>query len=234
MDFVMMRPDYDKLRHLINEGLAMPKPYYFDNSSATVIKLRCENTCMLNKNYKLNENFDQSVWVDIFCLDEIPINDTKYAKKYKKIVRLITIGNNKRLHSFTGTLKQKLFHLFCLPISVTRTQQRAEMIIKQNGQGSDYVSNVLVYSIYYSYDRLKKFNKHWFNEIIDLPFEDTQLPCPKDYEKILDIEYGDWRTPVKGASLHQGLIVDLNKSYKDVVNDILSRKSFFSRLLYKY
>ena len=52
-----------------------------------------------------------------------------------------------------------------------------------------------------------------YEEIIYLPFEKIELPCPKGYEKILEILYGDWRTPIK--SHYHVLEYSADVSYKE-------------------
>ena len=81
---------------------------------------------------------------------------------------------------------------------------------------------------------IKKYDKHYFREVLWLSFEDFMIPCQKEYERILEFEYGDWGTFIDGASLHGDLIVNLKKSYKVVVHVLLKDKPWYLRLLYKY
>lgn len=46
------------------------------------------------------------------------------------------------------------------------------------------------------------YNTEWFDKYIDIPFENTTICCPADFDRILERQYGDWRTPVKGSSIH--------------------------------
>lgn len=39
------------------------------------------------------------------------------------------------------------------------------------------------------------FQTSWFEEIIDMPFEDTTIAVPYKYDEYLTRLYGDWRTP---------------------------------------
>ncbi len=41
-----------------------------------------------------------------------------------------------------------------------------------------------------------------YQETVYLPFEYMEIPAPAGYEKILDILFGDWQTPVRGTSFH--------------------------------
>ena len=59
------------------------------------------------------------------------------------------------------------------------------------------------------------FEKEWFDEIMEVPFEYLMLPIPARYEECLTSQYGDWRTPVQGGSMHSGLIVDVDTPYEE-------------------
>ena len=52
------------------------------------------------------------------------------------------------------------------------------------------------------------WNTEWFDQTIYLPFENTVIPCPREYEKVLEKQYGDWRTPVHGSSMHEMYYID--------------------------
>ena len=45
-------------------------------------------------------------------------------------------------------------------------------------------------------------DKEWYSETVYLPFEDVMMPLPKEYDKILRLQYGDYMTPVKAPSYH--------------------------------
>lgn len=60
-----------------------------------------------------------------------------------------------------------------------------------------------------------QWNKEWFDEMIEAPFEYITVKIPKDYEEILGKTYGDWKKPVKGAAMHQGIDFNCDISYTD-------------------
>lgn len=47
-----------------------------------------------------------------------------------------------------------------------------------------------------------KFDKKWYDEVVDLPFENVKVSAPKEYDAVLSQIYGDWRTPVRGSQFH--------------------------------
>lgn len=55
--------------------------------------------------------------------------------------------------------------------------------------------------------------REWYEETINLPFMDTTIPAPKQYDKRLKGLYGDYLVPVKGTQFHTGLIYDTDIPY---------------------
>jgi len=64
-----------------------------------------------------------------------------------------------------------------------------------------------------------RWRRELFAETIQLPFEDTTIPAPAGYDERLTVQYGDWRTPVKGGSIHELVLVDTEVSYKETFAD---------------
>lgn len=60
--------------------------------------------------------------------------------------------------------------------------------------------------------------KEWFDDVVELPFEDTTITCPKMYDEILTRTYGDWRTPVYNSSIHEMEYLDVETPYYKKLN----------------
>lgn len=59
----------------------------------------------------------------------------------------------------------------------------------------------------------KIFKKVWFTDVIEMPFEDTTLTIPRDYDAYLTLLYGDYMSPPppdKRVSQHFHYFVDLD------------------------
>ncbi len=80
-------------------------------------------------------------------------------------------------------------HLWKLYDSVTSRYSWAD---------ADYVA---VYHFWYNCPR-KKFRKECYETANFLPFENISVPVPADTHEVLTAYYGDYRTPVKGAAVH--------------------------------
>ena len=52
------------------------------------------------------------------------------------------------------------------------------------------------------------WNREWFEETIELDFEDTTIACPKMFEEFLHKQFGDWRVPVFNGAMHEMYIYD--------------------------
>ena len=59
------------------------------------------------------------------------------------------------------------------------------------------------------------WNAEWFQNTIEMPFETTSIVCPAEFEKILEKSYGNWRTPVRGSSDHEMVVVDTETPWQD-------------------
>ena len=53
-----------------------------------------------------------------------------------------------------------------------------------------------------------------FESYVELPFENTMIRCPVEYEKVLDKQYGDWRIPVENGSRHEMVAVDTTTPWR--------------------
>lgn len=58
------------------------------------------------------------------------------------------------------------------------------------------------------------WNTEWFDQVVYLQFEDTSIPCPYEYEKVLEKQYGDWRVPVRGGAKHEMVIADADLPWR--------------------
>lgn len=62
--------------------------------------------------------------------------------------------------------------------------------------------------------------KSWYRETVYLPFETIELPAPVDYEKVLTIYYGDWRTPINDFNPRLGIFHSADIPYKEFLQRV--------------
>lgn len=71
----------------------------------------------------------------------------------------------------------------------------------------------------------KVFNKEWFCEVIEVPFEDTMILCPSQFDEILTYEYGEYMVlpPLEQrVGKHNFFYCNLKekKSAKEIINEL--------------
>ena len=218
IDMAMLREDYDKLQNIAKEEFKAPfffQSGYTDLFPSGFSKLRMDGTAAIIP-YEINQNFHQGIFIDIFCYDAVPDNKDDFEKQRKK-----------------GKQKIKQLKRYCDPYwsftnfkhnwkvvkakwevwrkGFTKCFQEYDNIYRQfKISDNKYISFI---AFYYELDRYLR-DKHWYDETIYLPFEDIMMPVPKDFDKILTLQYGDYMKPVKAPTMHGNFeVLDTEKSY---------------------
>lgn len=245
MDFVMLRDDYDRLRTIACENPNITSNIYFDLSRHDMLKIRYKDTCMLQVNYKLSKRLDQSAWVDVFCLDRLPLKEEELKSNYHKIRRLVRVNNNS-LHGCFANIKglaRKAWHLYSvLYRSCTREQNRYDHINSlanqwKNANTTDetLVANIMEDAGHFSYESNKmiRYKENWYNETVYLPFETISLPCPKLFDAVLTADFGpNYLVPMRVDATHHSAIIDVDRSYKQVIEELFVSIPWYKRFLY--
>ena len=47
-----------------------------------------------------------------------------------------------------------------------------------------------------------ELKKEWYDDVMWMPFENTEIAVPARYDEVLTAYYGDYMNPVRGTSLH--------------------------------
>lgn len=222
IDMAMLREDYDKLQAIAKDEFKAPYFFqsgYTDQFPNGFSKLRMDGTAAIIP-YEIHQSFHQGIFIDIFCYDAVPDDKTIFEEQ-------------KRM----AEEKIKLLKIYCDPYwSFTDFRHnwkviKAKWTVGRRGFSHYFKEfddlyrkhrisdnkNVSFISFYYELERYLR-DKHWYDETIYLPFEDIQMPVPKDYDKILSLQYGDYMKPVKAPTMHGGFeILDTEHSYLDLL-----------------
>ena len=227
IDVYMLRNDYEKFLSLKNQikgsGFEIctidDKNYYlpyakFCNANTTIWERK-------------DLPYIMGVFIDIFPLDECN-GDVEQIRNKRK-----TFGDifEKYFYSIKKLDTQKVIEYWksgykkrCLAIIKEFT------LLHMPGNQDYYKKNVLDYiemikggkgnflfHIFFTYDVEKEiFKKEWFEDYIELPFEDFKIRVAKGYKEYLIQMFGDYMTPPppeKQKSRHFHYFVDLDKRY---------------------
>lgn len=193
--------------------------YQTDFSDRWFSKVRKNNTTCIEKGYE-KSNIHQGIWIDVFPV--IGVNDNE--KNLKKITKIATFAKkmlNKRYAASTTSYrdlsKEKKILRF-IPIPVIRSL--ATTIYSFIFHGTKKFNYC-----YYLWGDSKiraRFKADLFDELCEVEFEGHMFPAPKDWDKYLTIEYGDYMTPPppekRNGGSHTIAIVDVNNDYTKYIN----------------
>ena len=181
--------------------------------------LICEGT-EYEKTFDLQ--LDETVIADNLNL---PLGEYRYQISKRSVnlfsTQLQTIASGKFLVGDENELRF-LHHIIQIDsITFEDDDQYETECRRYNGTQTEKVAK------YVSTKELKKkqvWKREWFDSAIDLPFEFLSIPVPAGYEEILDLFFGDWRTPLQISSGHGGMIFDTSRSYIQYLGELKERQ----------
>ncbi len=138
------------------------------------------------------------LWVDLFILDELPEN--RWAAGWTKLLHVLiyglAMGHRWRLdYGKYGPAGRLAVRILAgagkrIPMKTILKLQRRAALRDRKGK-----SRLMYYSNYQPDYLYVTVEKAWSDETVDLPFEDTVLMAPKNWDEVLKIVYGDYMTP---------------------------------------
>lgn len=210
IDLAMPRKDFNRLLEVGPE--AFQSPLFFQTPVTeharffrTYVRIRNGNgTASFQDEYDLGIN--GGVFIDVFCLDEIP--DSKWRRKYyfKKINEIakmarFALGRNLK-GGFRNSIKhslQKLVYSFVL-----RNPDSAQLFCLYQREAGRYAGQHKRKVAHQAFG----FNPHYvwdstdWEDTILLPFEGVMLCAPKEYDSILRHQYGDYMQIPEDKATH--------------------------------
>ena len=231
MDFFMLGPDY--VRFLEVAPKELQEPYYLqsyqnegDTSWPDIVLIRRSDTtgCTERTLQGYFPPANLGIFIDIFPLTFIPKNKAAYQihtfiiRAYRKAFR----GHEKYCHAkYKGELSVKSYlnssfltwkfmSLFSRDYKQMCRQFLWFLLVVRD-------SGTVGLKSYFTNNRKYYYPGYLFDEVIELPFEDRQMPCPKRYDELLKLEYGDYMKFVKGSAMHTMTIVDTEESYLEKI-----------------
>ncbi len=240
LDFVMMRPDYDKLVTLCRQGKVnafLPTNYSFDSEDISVLKLRRSDTTAIHPQKKWGKNVNNGVWIDVFCLDVAPDDVQSVKKEFVKLNTEERLYRNRKIAFYamvaspSYVIRHALIRLYFVFRSCEGLRNSIENRLRncEDRFSGDKIWPYLCWSLAKSIDKVPIYSSSWFDKTVMLPFEDRCFPCPAGWEQLLVEQYGDWQIPVMGGSLHEGAEIDLNNPYDRIISERLSKMPLWKR-----
>lgn len=159
----------------------------------------------------------QGIFIDIFPYDNVP-NNPLQKSIHRFIYKSISYMLHDKQHRYTYANKtfaarilrlcSRMLFMFTNVDEVFKWTQK--YIQRYNVDLSCRCFGAI--SSFYQVDKVI-MPQDWFDQMQELPFENTTILCPQKYELILSYQFGNWKKFVKGGSMHEGCFFDPDKPY---------------------
>lgn len=238
VDIIITRNEYEKLVKV--PAAEYGETFFFQTVTTdpgypyNTARLRLNNSAMIYDKW-IKAGFNQGIYIDIITLDNVP--DSIWAEKWQKICIIFLTPfrfiRNKTVFFEGGTnipmvLKKIIFALFSkLPldkiykheVEVERKySQKSTEKIAFLGEGNLFLKK------WYPVDPIPST---YMTSFCYLPFEDTELMCSSEYEKLLQQWYGDYMqlpSEEKRIVYHNPRFFSTTVSYRNYISSLEEKK----------
>lgn len=213
LDVMLLRSDYDRLlreaeRVLDREKFFLQKEFS-EHWPMFFSKLRLNGTTCLEKFHPRDPQIHQGVYIDIFPCDNA--RRSGLGRKLQFAASKVVIAKSLATRGYdTDSRKKKLFMGAC------RVLPRGIFLRLTKGGAKD---SPLVHSFLGGASCYGKniYERRYFEERVELPFEGGSYPVPRDYDGVLRVLYGDYMRlppPEERLCKQHAILIDLERSYE--------------------
>ena len=206
VDIAMPRFDYNKLIDLSkNWNCSFDMLCYEKDNTYPLFFGKLSDKSSIIENEYIRDIKNLGLYIDVFPIDTIEISDKNVSKIQAKLMR------NELLQKYASMKK------FWPAQTTGKSLLKFTLYVFAKSFGTDYWQKKRIKFI----DNLKdnnnsKYNKYcicgswvlkreWLKNSVNLPFEESEFPCPKEYDDLLSYRYGnymEWPPIEKRISQH--------------------------------
>lgn len=230
IDISMLRDDYERLLEVA--PLEFKEPYFLSNYhtepyfSDYVYKFRRRDTTILMTSDLSSKKSNYGIFVDIFVYDSLPSDDMGRLQEilwYSRVMHY-RVQSMARVPSINDGLRKILryFYYNLRYRSVSKQYEKLDSYAKQFNEGP--FRACIMACLKWCYP------KEWFDNIIEMPFENMMLPVSANYDEILKLQYGDYMTPIIGSAAHSLVYFDTDRPSEVVMKDKALMKKLKQKL----
>ena len=226
IDLAMPRKDYDRLLEIGPE--AFQAPMFFQTPVTdgarlfnTFVKIRNENGTAATRE-EFESGMNCGIFIDIFCLDEIPDDPQDRKRYFDRLARLTKMRRFALGMSPKGGLVKKAKYAFQKAVYkfVYHSPDAAELYRLYQQEARKFAGTGARQLAHRDFGYHEKYiwDKSDWDETVQLPFEDMVLNAPAGYDAVLKRQYGDyWKIP-EDKSTHDYFEFDPDTPYKQYFN----------------
>ena len=214
LDVALTRDDFEKLVKVARKEFR--EPYFFQYALSDKLifcpwaRLRRTDTTGIVRT-QCNHVYNNGIFVDIFIFDKIPDDKVKLKKLTRRVAFYQHLLRNYFHYNSTNKkyafIKKILFPLTKYFISYDSLYQKyVKVCSKYNESDSKMYADLCALSLLGKTD----LSEDDFLESIEVPFENTVVRIPKNYDARLTSQYGNYMAfpPVKDRGLwHENVII---------------------------
>lgn len=212
LDICMKRKDYEKFMSIAAQEL--PKGYWImsyrtadtDNMVSKIVNYPI--SLVQEKDLPQFHGYPYTSCIDLFVLDFLP-RDSKSQTSFWELIKLVgelkhhidkgDIDNSEIIYVLHGI--EKMYGVSFEPgIPLKRQLMRnlEEVAARFEEKDSDELTAISIYLENQSY----RIPKSYYEESVEMPFENTTIRVPAEYDKLLQQKYGDYMNPVRAWDSH--------------------------------
>lgn len=227
IDIHMFPDDYDKFCRIAREELS--EPFFFQHYTTqegyapSMARIRRSDTtgCTQYEYDTVNRDFHCGIFIDIFPMYGIADGVVKriWQKIWVKFYRGGVSGYElTRMHKRNGTWNKKcllrksiLLWQICSLFWTHEKMSKKFLDMCNRYPNSKTVTLIPFWGIQ---DKCA-WERSWWENGKEMPFEYTTMPCPVGYDKILRKQYGDYTVFEKGTAIHTMAVFDADVPYTE-------------------
>ena len=195
MDLCMLRKEYVRFRKAcINE---FGEDFFYQTNETDpeyfmlYDKIRINGT-IFKETFVDKYNINHGVYIDIFAIDSVPENLLKRNIQYYgfHFCRTGVMAKYMDLNARKGKKKVlfSILRILYLPFNIKFLYDKTQKIASQYSDSESIYST----NFYSPYHKLDTFKTSLYTNTTELPFEDTIISVPIDYNTMLTTLYGDY------------------------------------------
>ena len=234
IDVVMFADDYYKFCEVA--PLELQSPFFFQDFNTepgfgpSKARIRNSNTTGCTQfDYEIaDENYNCGCFIDIFPM--FGVENSKWRLIIQKINMRFWITPITGFEMWKKSKRQGKLKWYMIPFILcwkffsifTSHKRLCQHFLNTCGKAKSYEKvGLLPFS---GFNPKWICKKEWYNESIILPFEYTEINCPKGYDLALKQQFGDYSVFVKGTAVHTMILCDPDIPYKIKLKEFFSNK----------
>lgn len=222
LDIGMLRKDYDRFCEIAPKAFSprfcLQSWHTEPGYALPFAKVRLRNTLYVEaKGAALSEN---GIYIDVFPFDyapEDPQQQRLHARELNNLFRMkmMKSGNKPWMEKDKVNWKKRLGY-FLYQLKAIRWSQ--EQLIKAYDDLAKSIPEGTLLCRQRGLTRLDLYEKEWYDNLTDYPFERDRFPGPRDYDRVLSAQFGDYMTlppQEQREDRHQIIRIDFGDGTKE-------------------